>query len=93
MTEPQVVNMDGAPLNLSAPSPEPATDLHKQIMLIQRWRRILAVRWLALLALLGAVGMWGYTISDPTPWRLGTACGYAVLVLIPSFVLYFRRSD
>lgn len=76
------------------PIEEPPRDpLADSIRIIQRWRKILAVRWLALIALLGAVSIWVYATIDPTPWRFGVACGFAVLVLCPTFWLYHARSD
>jgi hypothetical protein len=62
-------------------------------MLLQKWRRIMALRWLLLISLLGGLGVWGYAAVDPTPWRFGVACGYSLLCMVPTFVLYFKRSD
>lgn len=74
---------------------EPAPDDHltKQIVTLQRWRKILACRWLAFIALIGALSIWSYATIDPTPWRFGVSVGYSALVLIPTFGLYFFRSD
>lgn len=78
----------------AAPRPEPTqNDYAQSIAIIQRWRRILALRWLALLALVGASAIWGLTAIDPQPWRFIAACGYSLGVLVPVFVLYFCRSD
>ncbi len=69
------------------------TDLTASIKLIQRWRKVLSLRWLMFIALLGAVAVWGLTVADPTPWRFIACCGYSVGVLIPSFFLYDRRAE
>lgn len=66
-----------------------AQDLANGVALIQRWRRILAVRWLASAALAGAVVNWTVTIADPGLWRFVSAAGYSVGVLVPVLVLYF----
>lgn len=72
---------------------QPADPLTAQIAVIQRWRKILSVRWLVFIALIGALGVWGYSTIDPTPWRFGVSCAYSVLVLMPTFWLYHQRSE
>jgi len=73
--------------------PADSADLTPQIMLIQRWRKILSVRWLVFIALTGALAIWGYSTIDPTPWRFGVSCAYSILVLMPTFWLYYVRSE
>ena len=87
-----VVQFSDDPVTLP-PAVDATPDLTASIKLVQRWRKILAVRWLALIALLGAVAIWTYATIDPTPWRFGVACGFAALVLCPTFWLYHARSD
>lgn len=87
---------DAEVIHLAAPGAEPAAaqpDFSESIRLIQKWRKILAIRWLALFALLGAVAIWGLTAIEPDAWRFGAACGYSIGVLCPTFLLYFMRSD
>lgn len=72
------------------PTPDP---LNQQVMLLARWRKLLAVRWLCFIALLAANAVWVYTVIEPTPWRFAVACAFSVLVLIPTFVLYHWRAD
>lgn len=51
---------------------------------------LLAIRQQSLVwaALLGAMAIWGVTIWQPAPLRIGAAVGYTALVLVP---LLFRR--
>jgi hypothetical protein len=89
----EVIPLGGVDAPRNGQDTTAAPDLSSSIRLIQRWRKILALRWLALFALLGAVAVWGLTVVDPDAWRFVAACGYSVGVLIPSFTLYFLRSD
>lgn len=51
---------------------------------------VVSARALALLGLLGAIAVYGYTIYDPSPLR-GWICGaYAVGVLWPLVMLYWK---
>jgi len=54
---------------------------------------ILSLRLLAVIALLGAVGLFSITIYNPIEWRLYTAAAYAVVVLLPTIWLYARKAD
>lgn len=54
---------------------------------------ILSLRILALIALVGAVGMFSYAVSDPVPWRLYAAVAFAVVVLWPIVWLYLKREN
>ena len=83
----EVVDLAGQPLPPSQP------DLSDTIRTLQRWRRILALRWLALLSLLGAVAIWSLMAFDPQVWRFIGAVGYSVTVLVPMLVLYHLRAD
>jgi hypothetical protein len=51
---------------------------------------VLSLRLLAIIALLGAVGLFAVTIYNPEPWRLYTAAAYAVVVLLPTIWLYTK---
>lgn len=66
-----------------------ARDLENGIVLIGRWRRILAVRWFVLLALAGAIVVWLIAAISADAWHVGAAGGYSVGVLIPLLVLYY----
>lgn len=70
-----------------------AQTLATGIEAIARWRQILAVRWFALLALVGGIAVWGATIIAPDMWRFVAALGYSLGVFIPTLVLYWLRSD
>lgn len=52
---------------------------------------IAASRILALIAVLGAVGIFLWATWDPQPWRTGAAALYAILVLWPLVFLYLRK--
>lgn len=73
--------------------PLPVPDISQAILVLQKWRRVMSLRWLVLIATLGALGAWGATVADPTLWRCLAACGYSVLVLVPVFILYSTQSD
>lgn len=72
-----------------------ARDLANGIALVARWRRILAVRWFVLLALLGAVIDWLVAIISADVWHVAAAAGYSIGVLIPMLGLYYltHRAD
>jgi hypothetical protein len=52
---------------------------------------IISTRVLALLAELGAIGMWSYTVFDPTTVRTWAALGYSATVLVPMVLLHWRK--
>lgn len=52
--------------------------------------RVAAARSLALIAVLGAVLIWGYASYDPQILRLYAGAGYSGGVLIPILYLYWR---
>lgn len=83
----------GEPSQIKAVVEPPVDPLAQQIQIIQRWRRILSVRWLTFIALVGSLAIWGYATIEPTPWRFGVACAFSVLVVMPTFLLYYKRSE
>lgn len=93
MTDANVVEFEQPGPGKGIAPADPPDHLTAQITVIQRWRRILSVRWLVFIALTGALAVWGYSTIDPTPWRFGVAVGYSVLVLMPTFWLYHQRSE
>ena len=72
-----------------------ARDLENGIVLIGKWRRILAVRWFVLIGLVGGVADWFVAMLNADAWHFGAACGYSLGVLIPLLVLYYltHRAD
>ena len=52
---------------------------------------VAAARALGLIALLGAVAIWGYAAYEPTILRLYAGGGYSAGVLIPILYLYWRK--
>jgi len=50
---------------------------------------MMADRVLVWAVTLGAGGVWAYTVLHPDPWRIVTAVGYSLTVMLP--VLGFRR--
>lgn len=78
--------------NLDAAGPTaPSDSLSKIVLIISQWRAILNARLLALLALLGALAVFGYTVYDPTPGRLWAASLYAMGVLWPIIFLFVSK--
>lgn len=91
---PNVVAMDRRPL--FAPSqpaePQPPRELRLGYMpMINAALDVLSARLLGLVAVVGAVAMFGYAVVSPDPWRTYTAAAYAVLGLCPVIWLYLRR--
>lgn len=94
MTDSNVVDLGVEPSRLAvSPPAAPTDDLTRQVMLLARWRKLLAVRWLCFIALLAANGIWLYAVIEPTPWRFGVACAFSILVLVPTYFLYEKRAD
>lgn len=60
------------------------------ILFINFWASILNARLLAVMALVGALFMWAWTVYDPTVLRLW-ASGLYSLVLWPVMYLYAKR--
>jgi len=52
---------------------------------------VASARILGLLAIIGALAIWGAAVWAPEPMRLGAATGYSMLVLMPTMVLYMRK--
>lgn len=44
---------------------------------------VISARLLCLIAVVGAVGMFGWAVVDPLPWRTYTVAAYAVVVIWP----------
>lgn len=61
------------------------------ILLLDFWKDVLNTKLLAVLALLGAVCMWGETIYEPDTLRIWASAIYSVVVLIPVLLLYARK--
>ena len=74
------------------PVPQPQMQLG-YLRVISAAVSILSLRLLAVIALLGAVGLFSITIYNPLEWRLYTAAAYALVVLLPVIWLYAKRSD
>jgi hypothetical protein len=52
---------------------------------------VISARLLGLLATMGAIVMFAYAVWEPIPWRTGTAVAYALVVLLPLVVVYYKR--
>ena len=63
------------------------------IKLINTALSVLSLRLLAIIALLGAVGMFSAAVYEPTPWRVYATAAYSVVVLWPVIWLYAQRAD
>jgi hypothetical protein len=71
--------------------PAPRVDRAKYLQMINLALAVLGARLLGLIAVLGAVAMFGYAVYDPIPWRTYTVGAYAAVVLWPIVLLYIRR--
>ena len=52
---------------------------------------VLAARLLALIAVIGAVVLFIWSVYDPLPWRVYASVSYAVVVLWPLVYLHLRK--
>lgn len=86
MTEPASSNVVDMP---DRGTVDHAKALADGLSVINRWRRILALRWLCVIALVVACVVWVIAVSDPVMWRIIAAGGYSVGVLAPVFMLYY----
>lgn len=80
--------------NLPRPKPAPVTqpiDYSHMISIISAWKDILNARLLAIMALLGALAIFGIAVYDPTILRLTAGSLYSVGVLWPIMWLFFRK--
>lgn len=66
-------------------------DYSHMISVIAAWKDILNARLLAVVALIGALVIFGGAVYDPLPQRIWGASLYAVGVLWPIMALYFRK--
>jgi hypothetical protein len=79
-----------APIQDAGAAPKPRVD--KQYTgVIKAWIDILSARLLGLIAVVGAVAMFGYAVFDPIPWRTYTVAAYSIVVLWPIVWLYLKK--
>jgi hypothetical protein len=86
--QPRVVPMKPKSVNKA-----PVNKDSQLIVLIEMWSRVLNARLLAVVALVGALGIFGFTIADPQTARLWGCAGYSVGVLWPVIWLYLRKGE
>lgn len=79
-----------APVMMPAPRPAPRVN-REYIALVNAAMDVLAARLLGLIAVIGAVAMFGFAVFDPVPWRTYTVVSYSVVVLLPIVWLYLRK--
>lgn len=79
----------GRPTNsVQPPTPRPAVVQVSALTLIIQ---VLAARALGFISTLGAIGIFGYAIYDPSQIRAATAGIYACGVMWPMVYLYLRK--
>ena len=76
--------------DVTPPAPMPVSRA-KYVAMINAALGILGARLLGLIAVVGAVAMFGLAVWDPMPWRTYTVAAYAGVVLWPIVWLYLRR--
>jgi hypothetical protein len=69
----------------------PPVDYSQMITVIAAWVGILNARLLAVVALIGALFMFGFAMYDPSSLRLWGASLYAGGVLWPVIALFLRK--
>lgn len=89
------MDLEAAPeLSMPTPKASPTTqpiDYSKMISIINTWVDILNARLLAVMALIGALVIFGYAVYDPTNLRLTAGSLYSVGVLWPVMWLFMRK--
>ena len=77
-----------------APLPDLSTDKRSRpdyVATITAALDMLGARILALIAVVAACAIWGYSVYDPTQMRTCAAIGFSLTVLMPTVLLYFKR--
>lgn len=85
---------DMPPIQMPPASPQRAAksvDYSQIIAIITTWKDILNARLLALLALLGSLSGFAFTMYDPSPMRLTGMAIYAILCQAPILIMYIRK--
>lgn len=70
---------------------KPPVDYSHMIAVITTWKDILNARLLALLALVGSLAGFAFTMYDPSPLRLTGMAIYAILCQAPILAMYIRK--
>lgn len=73
------------------PGPDEADIGPSYVEMARAIANICSARILALIAVIGAVAMFGYAVTVPEPWRLYAAVSYAAFVLFPTVLLHMRK--
>ena len=84
------------PLSLSVPDrdhrPEEANELRRDyVATVRAGLDTLSARLLALLAVLGGIGIWTWAVVNPAMWPFIIACGYSMGVVFPTVWLHSRK--
>jgi hypothetical protein len=73
------------------PAPAPVVSRAQYTEAITAALHIVSARLLGMIAVVGAVLMFGWAVYDPQPWRLAAVGTYAAVVLWPIVFLYVKR--
>ena len=76
---------------LNVPQPAPVVSRAQYVDTITVALNVLSARLLGMIAVVGAVVMFGWAVYDPQPWRLAATGTYAAVVLWPLVFLYIKR--
>lgn len=84
---------------VSFPGPPPSRPIEQEddglqyvVAIVNTSIRILNARLIAILGLIGAIGIWVLAAIDPSTLRIWAAAGYSITVLFPALMLYSRKS-
>jgi len=88
---PQFPGADPLKFAMLAETPPDSRSRPDYVATITAGLDVLGARLLALLAVIAACAMWGYSVYDPTQMRIYAAAGFSVSVLMPTVLLYFRK--
>jgi hypothetical protein len=78
------------PIAESPAAPRPRVN-KEYTALINAAMDVLSARLHCLIAVIGAVIMFGYAVYDPIPWRTYTVAAYACVVLFPTIWLQLKK--
>jgi hypothetical protein len=73
------------------PGPSEADLTPSTLEMVQALSKICATRVLGLIAVVGAVAMFGFAVSVPDTIRTATVAAYAAVVLWPIIFLYIKK--
>lgn len=82
------------PLNISAPAERPEQDHELRrdyVATVRAGLDVVSARLLALLSVLGGIGIWTWAVVNPAMWAFIIGCGYSAGVVFPCVWLHSKK--